>query len=172
MSATLRPATPEDLAAIQAIYAHHVRHGTGTFELDPPSLADMRSRYEGLVDGGYPYFVAEAAGGVVGYGYAGPYRPRAAYRFTVEDSIYLHPDHRGRGLGRQLLDRLIAESRARGFRQMIAVIGDSENRASVRLHLAAGFIEIGSFRDVGYKFDRWLDTVLMQRALGPDPVQA
>lgn len=166
MSPVIRPASKADVTPIQAIYAHHVLHGTATFEIEAPNLTEMSARYDRLIGEGLPYLVAELDGMVVGYGYVGPYRPRAAYRYTVEDSIYLHPDWRGQGLGRALLDRLIAESTQRGFKQMIAVVGDSDNRASVRLHLAAGFTEIGTFRAVGWKFNRWLDTVMMQRALG------
>lgn len=166
MNGMIRPAERADVAAIQAIYAHHVLHGTATFELDPPDVAEMTARYDGLVGGGFPFLVAEENGSILGYGYAGPYRARPAYRYTVEDSIYLHPEHCGRGIGRQLLDQLITESTSRGFKQMVAVIGDSANHASVRVHRAAGFEDVGTFRHVGYKFNRWLDTVMMQRALG------
>ena len=163
---SIRSAQPRDLKAITAIYAEAVRHGTASFELDPPDLAEMTKRYEALRDSGHPYLVAELAGTVVGYAYAGPYRARPAYRFTVEDSIYLAPDAQGRGIGRALLDRLIVESEARGYRQMIAVIGDSAQTPSIALHAAAGFRMVGTFEAVGFKFDRWLDGVLMQRALG------
>lgn len=167
MAVVIERALAGHVPAIQAIYAHHVIYGTGTFELEAPSVAEMQARYSSLIDGGHPYFVARSGEQIVGFGYAGPYRNRPAYRYTVEDSIYLHADFRGQGIGRQLLEQLIIESTARDFRQMIAVIGDSENRASIRLHLTTGFAEIGTFRNVGYKFNRWLDTVLMQRALGP-----
>jgi phosphinothricin acetyltransferase len=120
-----------------------------------------------LLDGGYPYFAAEIDGAVVGYAYAGPYRTRPAYRWTVEDSIYIDPQAHRRGIGRMLLDRLMAESTARGFRQMIAVIGDSAQTASIELHRAAGFRHVGNIENVGFKFGRWLDSVIMQRALGP-----
>lgn len=165
MNPLLRAASKADVTPIQAIYAHHVLHGTGTFETEPPDLAEMSRRHAAITEAGLPYFVAEYDGMIVGYGYAGPFRPRAAYRYTLEDSIYLHPDWTGQGVGRQLLDRLMAESAHRGFKQMIAVIGDSDNRASVRLHTGAGFTETGTLRNVGYKFDRWLDVVIMQRAL-------
>ncbi len=164
----VRAATPPDLPGIQSIYADHVRHGTATFELDPPDLAEMTSRFVSLREGGFPYLVAtDADGRVIGYGYAGPYRARPAYRFTVEDSIYLAPEHCGKGIGRLLLERLLAESAEAGFRQMVAVIGDSVNIASIRVHRAAGFAHVGTFRNVGYKFNRWLDTVMMQRELTP-----
>jgi phosphinothricin acetyltransferase len=158
-------ATEADLPAITAIYADAVLHGTATFEIEPPDEAEMRGRLRGLLDGGFPYLVSRRGDDLLGYAYAGPYRPRPAYRFTVEDSIYLAEEARGLGLGRLLLDRLIAESAKRGFRQMIAVIGDSGNVASVALHRAAGFAMIGTNPAVGFKFERWLDTVTMQRAL-------
>jgi L-amino acid N-acyltransferase YncA len=163
---SIRPAEPNDLAAITRIYAHAVRHGTASFEIDPPDRDEMARRFEELRGGGFPYLVAEAAGSVEGYAYAGPYRARPAYRFTVEDSIYVAADSRRRGIGRALLDRLIEEAEQRGFRQMIAVIGDSDQPASVGLHAAAGFRTIGTLAAVGFKFDRWLDSVLMQRPLG------
>lgn len=162
----IRPATPEDIGAIAAIYAEAVLNGTATFEIEPPSEAEIARRMAELAAGGHPYLVADNAGTVLGYGYAGPYHRRPAYRTTVEDSIYLAVEARGRGIGHALLAALIAESEARGFRQMIAVIGDSGHAASIRLHQAAGFVLVGTFRDVGYKFGRWLDTVLMQRPLG------
>jgi phosphinothricin acetyltransferase len=162
----LRPATPADVAAITRIYAQAVDHGTASFELEPPSEDEMTRRMRAL-DGGFPYWIAELDGTVVGYAYAGPYRARPAYRFTVEDSIYVDPKAQGRGIGRALLDRLIADSTSRGFRLMIAVIGDSAQTPSIELHRAAGFMMVGTFENVGFKFDRWLDSVLMQRALGP-----
>ena len=167
---SIRDATPADIPAITRIYAHAVRHGTASFELDPPDSNEMARRLEALIAGGFPYLVAEAESemesGILGYAYAGPYRARPAYRFTVEDSVYIAPDAQRRGLGRLLLDRLIAESETRGYRQMIAVIGDSAQHASIALHAALGFRMIGTFEAVGYKFDRWLDSVLMQRPLG------
>ena len=144
-----------------------MRHGTASFELEPPDEAEMGRRMRALLDGGFPYLAAEAEGELLGYAYAGPYRTRPAYRFTVEDSIYIEPHAQRRGVGRALLDRLIVESEARGFRQMIAVIGDSAQAASIELHRAAGFRMVGTFENVGFKFGRWLDSVLMQRALGP-----
>jgi phosphinothricin acetyltransferase len=163
---SIRSAEPRDLPAITAIYAEAVRHGTASFELEPPDEAEMAKRYDALRASGHPYLVAELAGRIVGYAYAGPYRARPAYRFTVEDSIYLAPDIQRRGIGRALLDRLIVESEARGYRQMIAVIGDSAQTPSIALHAAAGFRMVGTFEAVGFKFGRWLDSVLMQRALG------
>src|SRR5579863_5725634 len=165
-SPEIRPAVVADLPAITDIYADAVRFGTATFELVPPDLAEMTRRFEALVDGGFPYFVAAIEGRVVGYAYAAAYRLRPAYRFTVEDSVYLHSAIHGRGIGRQSLQRLIAECEARGFRQMIAVIGDSANAASIGVHSSCGFEMIGTHPNVGLKFGRWLDTVMMQRALG------
>jgi phosphinothricin acetyltransferase len=167
MVPTLRAAGLDDIPAITAIYAHAVNHGTASFELEPPDEAEMARRYRALEEGGYPYFVAERDGAIVGYAYAGPYRARPAYRWTVEDSIYVDPRASRQGVGRALLDRLIAESTARGFRQMIAVIGDSEQIASIELHRAAGFRYVGNIENVGFKFGRWLDSVIMQRTLGP-----
>jgi L-amino acid N-acyltransferase YncA len=162
----IRPATDADLPAITGIYAHAVLHGTATFELVPPDLAEMTRRFKSLQDGGFPYFVAALDGSAAGYAYAGPYRPRPAYRFTVENSVYLQPAIHRRGIGLQLLQRLIAECEARGYRQMIAVIGDSANGGSIGVHRRSGFAMIGTHPDVGFKFGRWLDTVMMQRALG------
>ena len=165
MNPVIRHASKADVTPIQAIYAHHVLHGTGTFEVEPPDVGEMSRRHAAIVEANLPYLVAELDGMILGYGYAGPFRARAAYRYTLEDSIYLHPNWTGQGLGRVLLDHLIAESTSRRFKQMIAVIGDAENHASVRLHAAAGFMEMGTMRQVGYKFDRWIDVVIMQRAL-------
>lgn len=163
----IRPAAPGDVPAIARVYAHAVRHGTASFELEPPDDAEMMRRLRALVDGGYPYLVCEEAGALLGYAYAGPYRPRPAYRWSVEDSVYVAPQAQRRGVGRVLLARLLAEAEARGFRQMIAVIGDSAQEPSIALHRAAGFRHVGTFEAVGFKFGRWLDSVLMQRALGP-----
>jgi L-amino acid N-acyltransferase YncA len=165
-SPSIRPATPADIPAITRIYAHAVRHGTASFELEPPDEAEMTRRQRALLDGGYPYLVAETDGVVAGYAYAGAYRARPAYRFSVENSIYIAPGMHRRGIGRMLLDRLIAECEARGYRLMIAVIGDSAQAPSIELHRGAGFALVGALEGVGYKFDRWLDTVLMQRPLG------
>ena len=162
---TLRPAVAADFGAITAIYADAVETGTATFELDPPSLAEMTARFDDLMAGGFPWLVAVADGKVMGYAYAGPYRARPAYRFTVENSIYLAAEARRRGIGLALLERLVADTASHGFRQMIAVIGDSANAASIAVHARAGFQMVGTFQEVGFKFGRWLDTVLMQRAL-------
>jgi L-amino acid N-acyltransferase YncA len=162
----IRRAAEADLPAIAAIYEHAVLYGTATFELIPPDLAEMTRRFNALRDGGFPYFVAELEGKVAGYAYAGPYRPRPAYRFTVENSVYLDPAIHRRGIGTHLLERLIAECEALGYRQMIAVIGDSANAGSIGAHIKTGFQMIGTHPDVGFKFGRWLDTVMMQRALG------
>jgi L-amino acid N-acyltransferase YncA len=162
----IRPAIAADLPSITDIYADAVRLGTATFELVPPDLAEMTRRFQALTDSGFPYLVAVLEGRVAGYAYAGPYRPRPAYRFTVENSVYLQPAVHRRGVGLQLLQRLIAECEARGFRQMIAVIGDSANAASIGVHAACGFQMVGTHPDVGLKFGRWLDTVMMQRELG------
>jgi L-amino acid N-acyltransferase YncA len=165
-SLTIRPATPADIPAITRIYAHAVTYGTASFELEAPDEAEMTRRMRALLDGGFPYLAAEADGALVGYAYAGHYRTRPAYRFTVEDSVYIDPAAQRRGVGRALLERLIAESEHRGFRLMVAVIGDSAQTASIELHRALGFQPVGTFENIGYKFDRWLGSVLMQRALG------
>jgi phosphinothricin acetyltransferase len=162
----IRPATEADLPTVTEIYEHAVRFGTATFELIPPDLAEMTRRFKTLTDGGFPYLAASVDGDVIGYAYAGPYRPRPAYRFTVENSVYLKPSIHRRGIGLQLMQRLIAESEARGYRQMIAVIGDSANAGSIGVHTRCGFEMIGTHRNVGLKFGRWLDTVMMQLALG------
>jgi phosphinothricin acetyltransferase len=162
----IRPATAADLPAITAIYDEAVQFGTATFELISPDLAEMTRRFQTLVAGGYPYLVAVQEGQVVGYAYASAHRPRPAYRFTVENSIYLDPKAQRRGVGGRLLARLITECESRGYRQMVAVIGDSANAGSIAVHRNAGFQMIGVHPDVGFKFDRWLDTVSMQLALG------
>ena len=162
----IRPATVADLPFITEIYEHAVRYGTATFELIPPDLAEMKRRFGALMDGGFPYLVAIVEGRVVGYAYASPYRPRPAYRFTVENSVYLQPAVHRRGLGLQLLQKLIDECEPRGYRQMIAVIGDSANAGSIGVHSRCGFQMIGTHPNVGFKFGRWLDTVMMQRGLG------
>lgn len=165
---TIRPAIATDFAAIQRIYSHHVLTGLASFEETPPDVAELTRRWQAIAQAGLPYVVAEAPGegAIAGYAYAGPYRPRSAYRFTVEDSIYLDPKFQGRGLGRALLARLIADATACGKRQMIAVIGDSANAASIGVHRALGFEMTGTFKAIGLKFGRWVDTVLMQRELG------
>ena len=163
---SIRAATPSDVPAITRIYAHAVKHGTASFELEPPSEPEMARRQRTLLDGGYPYLIAEIDNALAGYAYAGPYRPRPAYRFSVEDSIYIDPNAQRRGVGRALLEHLIEECERRGFRQMIAVIGDSAQAPSIELHRSLGFRMIGAVENLGYKFGRGLDSVNMQRALG------
>ena len=163
----IRPATPADLPAIAAIYGDAVLGGCASFELAPPAEAEMAARLAKIVDAGFPWLVAEADGAVLGYAYAGPYRTRPAYADTLENSIYVAPDAKGRSVGRALLAELIAITTAGGWRQMIAVIGDSANTASIGLHAALGFTHAGVLRAVGWKHGRWLDSVLMQRPLGP-----
>ena len=162
----LRDVVAQDTGAIAAIYAHHVLNGTGSFELDPPDAAEMTRRLDAVAQAGFPCLVAELDGKIAGYAYAGPYRPRPAYRFTVENSIYVHPDYIGSGVGSLLMAELIARCEKLGLRQMVAVIGDSANTGSLKLHRKFGFVETGLLKDVGYKFGRWLDVVLMQRNLG------
>jgi L-amino acid N-acyltransferase YncA len=166
MTTLIRAATTADIPAITAIYAHAVRFGTASFEIDPPDEAEMGERFRALVAGGFPYLVAATDAGIAGYAYAALYRTRVAYRNTLEDSVYIDPQFHRRGIGRALLDRLMTESEASGYRQMIAVIGDSAQLGSIALHRAAGFRMVGTFEAVGHKFGRWLDTVLMQRELG------
>jgi L-amino acid N-acyltransferase YncA len=162
----IRPAAAADMAAITRIYAFAVEQGTATFEIEPPDAAEMTRRHAALAAGGYPYLVAERSGSIAGYAYGGIYRARPAYRWTIEDSIYIAPEFHRQGIGSALLVRLIAEAEQRGFRQMIAVIGDSAQMPSIAVHARAGFAHIGTVRSVGFKHGRWLDTVLMQRPLG------
>ena len=162
----IRSAETSDLDAITAIYADAVLNGTASYELDPPSCSEMQARFYRLRDGGFPYIVAELGGHVAGYAYVGPFRPRPAYRFIVEDSVYIAPDRQGQGLGRALLERLVSETQALGFRQMLAVIGDGNAQsASVKLHEALGFRHCGTLEGSGFKRGRWLDTVLMQLSM-------
>ena len=163
---SIRPATEADVAEFQAIYAHHVLHGTGSFEEVPPSVEEMAARFARAHDRDFPWVVATDASGVLGYAYATQFRERSAYRFTLEDSVYVREDQRGQGVGKALVARLIALAEARGFRQMIAVIGDTENTGSIGLHASLGFQHVGTLRAAGLKFGRWLDVVYMQRALG------
>ena len=167
MTVTVRPATHADVPAITRIYAHAVEHGTASFELTAPDQAEMTRRFKELKNNGFPYLVAVIGGAVVGYAYAGPYRSRPAYRFTVENSVYVAHDSHRRGVGKALLLALIDICTEKGFRLMVAVIGDSDQAASIGLHEAAGFKHAGTFENIGYKFERWLDSVLMQRPLGP-----
>jgi L-amino acid N-acyltransferase YncA len=162
----IRPATADDIPAVTAIYAHAVLHGSATFELEPPDTAEMTRRRDDVLAKRLPWLVAERDGRVLGYAYAAPFRPRLAYRFCLEDSIYLAPDARGQGVGRLLLAELIAACETRGARQMLAVIGDSENAASIGVHRACGFEHTGVLKAAGWKFGRWVDVVLMQRTLG------
>jgi len=162
----LRPCRDADIPAITDIYGYHVRTSLATFETDPPDAEEMARRRTAIVSRGLPYLVAEIDGKVVGYAYASPYRSRPAYRFSVEDSIYVHPEHSRKGLGRLLLSALIPACEESGCRQMVAVIGDTGNAASIGLHEALGFRHVGVLRAVGFKFGRWVDTVLMQRPLG------
>ncbi|MBI3703525.1 MAG: N-acetyltransferase [Rhizobiales bacterium] len=166
MTVTIRPAQTADIPAITRIYAHAVERGTASFELTPPDETEMARRMRHLLDNNFPYLAAEVDGALAGYAYASLYRTRPAYRFTVEDSVYVAPDMHRRGIGKMLLEKLIEDCTALGFRQMIAVIGDSDQAASIGVHKACGFEPAGNLQNVGYKFDRWLDTPLMQRALG------
>ena len=162
----IRPSTAADLPTITAVYAWNVMNGTGTFELEPPDLAEMTRRREDVLSKGLPWLVAEQQGQVCGYAYANHFRPRLAYRFCLEDSIYLAEGATGQGLGKLLLAELMAQCEARGARQMLAVIGDSANAGSIGVHRALGFEHTGLMKAAGWKFDRWLDVVLMQRSLG------
>ena len=163
---TIRPSGDADLPAITAIYAHHVLHGTGTFETTPPTQVDMAARRADVLARGLPWLVAEEDGRVLGFAYCQWFKPRPAYRFSAEDSIYVHPDAQGRGLGRALLAELARQAQAAGIRRLLAVIGDSANTASIGLHSALGFTPAGSFKSCGWKFGRWLDIVLMEKPLG------
>jgi phosphinothricin acetyltransferase len=162
----LRAAVEADVVAIAALYGLAVTTGTASWELTPPAAGEMRTRFRALTDHGYPYLVAVQDGHVVGYAHAGAYRPRAGYRHTVEDSVYVGPRAQGQGVGRALLSALIDECTRRNYRQMIAVIGDAANAASIRLHTAMGFVEVGRLPAIGRKFDRWLDSIMLQRPLG------
>ena len=162
----IRPSRDEDLPAICAIYGHHVLHATGTFETVPPTQAEMSARRADVLAKGLPYLVVEDEGQVLGFAYCQWFKPRPAYRFSAEDSIYLHPDARGRGLGQQLLAALIEQAQQAGLRKLIAVIGDSANAASIGVHRSQGFEPAGVIRSCGWKFDRWLDIVLMEKTLG------
>jgi phosphinothricin acetyltransferase len=167
MSVTVRDAAPADLPEITAIYAHHVLHGTGTFEEQPPDEAEMATRMAQVQEAGCAWLVAtDEAGLVQGFGYYAPFRVRSAYRYTAEDSVYVRDDIRGQGVGKALVAELLVRAEARGIRQMIAVIGDSENVGSIGLHISLGFRQAGLLRAAGMKFGRWVDVVTMQRALG------
>ena len=166
MSLAIRPSLDNDVAACAAIYQASVATETASWEYDPPSVEEFAQRRANVIAQGYPYFTAELDGRVVGYSYASSYRARIGYRFVVEDSVYVLNEMMGRGIGRKLLKTLVDECTARGFRQMIAVIGDSENVGSIKLHEACGFERVALFKGIGYKFDHWLDSVQMQRVLG------
>jgi L-amino acid N-acyltransferase YncA len=163
---TIRPSADTDLPAIAALYGHHVLHGTGTFETVPPTDTDMAARRADVLAKGLPWLVAEEGGRVLGYAYCQWFKPRPAYRFSAEDSIYLHPDAAGKGLGKQLLAELARQAEAAGVRKLIAVIGDSANAGSIGVHRALGFTPVGTIASCGWKFGRWLDIVLMEKALG------
>ena len=166
-SASIRDATEDDLATVQAIYAHHVNHGLASFEEVPPDIAEISRRRDMVRGQGLPYLVAKKGGAVQGFAYASPFRNRSAYRYTVEDSVYVAPHALGSGVGSALLSELIERCTAGGYRQMIAVIGDSANQASIGLHAKHGFAQAGQMTAVGFKFGRWVDSVRMQRPLGP-----
>ena len=162
----IRPSYQEDIPSITAIYAHHVLHGTGTFEVTPPTTEDMRARREDVLSKGLPYLVAVDGDKVLGFAYCNWFKPRPAYRFSAEDSIYLAPEANGQGLRRLLLTELMAQAEKAGVRKLIAVIGDSANAASIGVHRSAGFEHVGTLKSCGWKFDRWLDVVMMDKALG------
>ena len=162
----VRPALLQDLPAVQSIYAHHVLHGLASFEEVPPSLDEMQRRHAEVAKQGLPYLVAEERGEILGYGYCSLYRTRSAYRYTLEDSVYVKEGRQGKGIGRSILTELIARCEALNYRQMIAVIGDSANAGSIRLHASLGFVRAGLLRSSGFKFGRWVDSVYMQRPLG------
>ncbi len=166
MTLSIEDSLEQDLPAITRIYAHHVLHGTGTFETVPPTEADMAARRADVLAKGLPYLVVEEAGQVLGFAYCNWFKPRAAYRYSAEDSIYLHPAAQRRGIGRLLLAELVCQAEAAGIRKLIAVIGDSANAGSVGVHSALGFNRVGVLQSCGWKFDRWLDVVMMEKALG------
>jgi len=168
----IRPAAPVDLPSVTAVYAWNVDNGTGTFELEAPDLAEMTRRHADVTGKGLPWLVAERAGLVLGYAYANHFRPRRAYRFCLEDSIYLAPEAQGQGIGRLLLAELMARCEAAGARQMLAVIGDSANAGSIGVHRTLGFEQVGLMKSAGWKFDRWLDVVVMQKSLGRGDIHA
>ena len=163
---TIRPSRDSDLPAITAIYTHHVLNGTGTFETTPPTEGEMAARRADVLAKGLPYLIAEDDGQVLGFAYCQWFKPRPAYRFSAEDSIYLHPDAGGKGLGKALLTELARQAQASGIRKLIAVIGDSNNAGSVGVHRSLGFTPAGMFKSCGWKFGKWLDIVLMEKSLG------
>ncbi len=163
----VRPAIPEDLPAIHEIYGYHVLHGLASFEEEPPSLEELRRRFENVKKRSLPWLAADFGGVLAGYGYCAPYRTRSAYRYSLEDSVYVRSGAEGRGVGSALLGALIQGCEGLGYRQLIAVIGDSANAASINLHASFGFLRVATLRSVGFKFGRWVDSVVMQRPLGP-----
>ena len=163
----IRPSRDEDITAITAIYTHHVLHGTGTFETEPPSAADMANRRADVLSKGLPYLVAEEDGEILGFAYGNWFKPRPAYRYSVEDSVYLAPGLDRKGLGRALLAELLAHCEAAGIRKVMAIIGDSANAGSVGVHRALGFTQVGIVEACGWKFGAWRDIVIMQKTLGP-----
>jgi phosphinothricin acetyltransferase len=167
MPPQIRPSTEADVAEITRVYAHYVHTSTATYELEPPTPVEMSNRRSKILKLGLPYLVAERGQEILGYAYAGQYRPRPGYQFTIEDSVYIHPEHQGHGIGQALLTALIETCEQGPWRQMIAVIGDTANAASMRLHERHGFRSIGTLYSVGWKFNRWVDSILMQRPLGP-----
>ena len=168
----IRPSQDYDIPAVTAIYSHHVLHGTGTFETAPPTEQDMASRRSDVLSKGLPYLVIETEDGVLGFAYCNWFKPRPAYRFSAEDSVYLAPAAAGKGLGRLLLDELMAQAERAGVRKLIAVIGDSTNLGSIGVHKACGFQHVGVLANCGWKFERWLDVVLMERVIGLGSTQA
>ncbi len=162
----IRPSRDEDIAAITAIYRHHVLHGTGTLEIDPPTEADMAARRADVLTKGLPYLVVEEAGQVLGFAYCNWFKPRPAYRFSAEDSIYMAADAHHKGLGKALLAELCAQAERAGVRKFLAVIGDSANAGSIGVHRSVGFSHVGTVKSCGWKFDRWLDVVMMEKTLG------
>ncbi len=163
----MRPATPDDLPAIHAIYGHHVLQGLASFEEEPPPLEELRRRFDDVRQRGLPWLAAEFGGVLAGYGYCAPYRTRSAYRYSLEDSIYVRHGSEGKGVGSALLGALIERCEGLGYRQLVAVIGDSGNAASIFLHASFGFLRVATLRSIGFKFGRWVDSVVMQRSLGP-----
>jgi L-amino acid N-acyltransferase YncA len=163
----VRPATPQDIPAIQTLYAHHVAHGLASFEEEAPSAQELRRRYEDVTRQALPYLAAELGNEIAGYGYCTLYRTRSAYRYALEDSVYVRRDMAGRGIGKAILAELITRCEALGYRQIIAIIGDSANAASIGLHASQGFLRVGTLRSVGFKLGRWVDSAIMQRPLGP-----
>jgi L-amino acid N-acyltransferase YncA len=162
----VRPANADELPAMQEIYGYHVRHGLATFEEEPPSVEELRRRFDDVRSRGLPWLAAEFGGVLAGYGYCTLYRTRSAYRFTLEDSVYVRQGSEGRGVGSAILRELIAQVEALGYRQLVAVIGDSAHAPSINLHASCGFLRVGILRSVGFKFGRWVDTIVMQRPLG------